>query len=177
MPSASKPSSSDSTTPVTPAMRQYFDAKQQHRDAIVLFRMGDFYEMFFEDALVASRALDLTLTSRLKDGSGRHSDVRGSLSRRRRLSHPAGPQRLSRRDLRAGRRSAKGQGHRQTRGRPCRVARHAPRCGLPRCARTGLPAGASPFIAAISSSAWRSSTSRPASSRPLNIRGRIAGRR
>src|SRR6185503_2384404 len=41
----------------TPAMRQYLDAKQQHRDAILLFRMGDFYEMFYEDALVASRAL------------------------------------------------------------------------------------------------------------------------
>src|SRR5689334_9946396 len=54
----------------TPAMRQYFDAKRQHRDAIVFFRMGDFYEMFYEDALVASRALDLTLTSRSKDSGG-----------------------------------------------------------------------------------------------------------
>jgi DNA mismatch repair protein MutS len=51
-------------------MRQYLDAKQQHRDAILLFRMGDFYEMFFEDALVAARALELTLTSRSKDGNG-----------------------------------------------------------------------------------------------------------
>jgi DNA mismatch repair protein MutS len=51
-------------------MRQYFDAKREHRDAILLFRMGDFYEMFFEDALIASRALDITLTSRSKDGSG-----------------------------------------------------------------------------------------------------------
>jgi DNA mismatch repair protein MutS len=51
-------------------MRQYLDAKQQHRDAIVLFRMGDFYEMFYEDALVASRALELTLTSRSKDANG-----------------------------------------------------------------------------------------------------------
>src|SRR5262245_48297250 len=58
------------TTAVTPAMRQYLDAKQQHRDAILLFRMGDFYEMFFEDALVASRALELTLTSRSKDANG-----------------------------------------------------------------------------------------------------------
>src|SRR6266508_4294179 len=54
----------------TPAMRQYLDAKQQHRDAIMLFRMGDFYEMFYEDALVASRALELTLTSRSKDANG-----------------------------------------------------------------------------------------------------------
>jgi DNA mismatch repair protein MutS len=54
----------------TPAMRQYLDAKQQHRDAILLFRMGDFYEMFYEDALVAARALQLTLTSRSKDSNG-----------------------------------------------------------------------------------------------------------
>jgi DNA mismatch repair protein MutS len=51
-------------------MRQYLDAKQQHRDAILLFRMGDFYEMFYEDALVAARALELTLTSRSKDANG-----------------------------------------------------------------------------------------------------------
>jgi DNA mismatch repair protein MutS len=54
----------------TPAMRQYFDAKRQHRDAILFFRMGDFYEMFYEDALTAARALELTLTSRSKDSSG-----------------------------------------------------------------------------------------------------------
>ena len=51
-------------------MRQYFDAKRQYRDALVFFRMGDFYEMFFEDALTAARALELTLTSRSKDASG-----------------------------------------------------------------------------------------------------------
>ncbi len=51
-------------------MRQYFEAKRQYRHAIVFFRMGDFYEMFYEDALVAARALDLTLTSRSKDQSG-----------------------------------------------------------------------------------------------------------
>jgi DNA mismatch repair protein MutS len=55
---------------VTPAMRQYLDAKEQHRDAILLFRMGDFYEMFYEDALVAARALEITLTSRSKDANG-----------------------------------------------------------------------------------------------------------
>ena len=51
-------------------MRQYFEAKRQYRDAIVFFRMGDFYEMFYEDALVAARALELTLTSRSKDADG-----------------------------------------------------------------------------------------------------------
>jgi len=62
------------TTPpaaqATPAMRQYLDAKRQHRDALVFFRMGDFYELFYEDALVAARALDLVLTSRSRDTSG-----------------------------------------------------------------------------------------------------------
>ena len=51
-------------------MRQYLDAKQQHRDAILFFMRGDFFEMFYEDALVAARALELTLTSRSKDASG-----------------------------------------------------------------------------------------------------------
>jgi DNA mismatch repair protein MutS len=51
-------------------MRQYLDAKEQHRDSILLFRMGDFYETFYEDALVASRALEITLTSRAKDANG-----------------------------------------------------------------------------------------------------------
>ncbi len=51
-------------------MRQYFEAKRQYRHALVFFRMGDFYEMFYEDALVAARALDLTLTSRSKDANG-----------------------------------------------------------------------------------------------------------
>jgi DNA mismatch repair protein MutS len=51
-------------------MRQYFEAKRQFRDAIVFFRMGDFYEMFYEDALTAARALELTLTSRSKDSTG-----------------------------------------------------------------------------------------------------------
>ncbi len=50
----------------TPVMRQYLAAKAANPDAIVLFRLGDFYELFFEDATVAARALDLTLTSRNK---------------------------------------------------------------------------------------------------------------
>jgi DNA mismatch repair protein MutS len=51
-------------------MRQYLDVKRQHRDAIVFFRMGDFYEMFYEDALTTARVLELTLTSRAKDAHG-----------------------------------------------------------------------------------------------------------
>ncbi len=50
----------------TPMMRQYMRAKSAHPDTLVLFRMGDFYEFFFEDAETASRVLGLTLTSRDK---------------------------------------------------------------------------------------------------------------
>ncbi|MSP92112.1 MAG: DNA mismatch repair protein MutS [Myxococcales bacterium] len=49
---------------LTPVMRQVIDAKHKHPDALVLFRLGDFYELFFEDAVEGSRLLDLTLTSR-----------------------------------------------------------------------------------------------------------------
>src|SRR5687767_5480158 len=59
-----------SSASATPAMRQYLDVKRQHRDAIVFFRMGDFYEMFYEDALTTARVLELTLTSRAKDAHG-----------------------------------------------------------------------------------------------------------
>jgi len=48
----------------SPMMRQFLDIKKEHKDSILFFRMGDFYEMFFEDALTASRALEITLTSR-----------------------------------------------------------------------------------------------------------------
>ena len=51
-------------------MRQYLDVKRQYRDAIVFFRMGDFYEMFYVDALAAARVLELSLTSRAKDANG-----------------------------------------------------------------------------------------------------------
>ena len=51
----------------TPAMRQYLETKKQYPDAILFFRMGDFYEMFFEDAVEASEILGITLTSRHKD--------------------------------------------------------------------------------------------------------------
>ncbi len=52
---------------VTPMLRQYLDAKQAYPDAILFFRMGDFYEMFFEDAVVVSKELGLTLTARNKN--------------------------------------------------------------------------------------------------------------
>src|SRR3954465_6326542 len=54
------------TTATTALMRQYLDVKSRYPDAIVFFRLGDFYEMFHEDAVYAARVLDLTLTTRDK---------------------------------------------------------------------------------------------------------------
>lgn len=51
----------------TPVMRQFLSAKIAHPDALIFFRMGDFYELFYEDAATAARALELTLTSRNKN--------------------------------------------------------------------------------------------------------------
>ena len=49
---------------LTPMKRQYQEIKQQHNDCLLFFRLGDFYEMFNEDAVTASRELDLALTTR-----------------------------------------------------------------------------------------------------------------
>ncbi len=49
---------------MTPMLRQYLEIKEQHQDTILFYRMGDFYEMFFDDAVTASRILGITLTSR-----------------------------------------------------------------------------------------------------------------
>lgn len=48
----------------TPLMKQYFEMKQQHPDAVLLFRVGDFYETFCDDAITASEILGITLTRR-----------------------------------------------------------------------------------------------------------------
>jgi DNA mismatch repair protein MutS len=53
--------------PSTPLMRQYYGVKQQFPTALVLFRVGDFYELFYEDAVTAARELEITLTSRQKE--------------------------------------------------------------------------------------------------------------
>jgi DNA mismatch repair protein MutS len=55
------------TEPTTPLMRQYHAVKKQHPAALLLFRLGDFYELFYEDAVVASKILQITLTSRNKE--------------------------------------------------------------------------------------------------------------
>jgi len=55
------------TEPTTPLMRQYHALKKQHPAALLLFRLGDFYELFFEDAVLASQILQITLTARNKE--------------------------------------------------------------------------------------------------------------
>ena len=62
----SAPKSSPKSEP-TPVMKQFLDAKAEHPDALLFFRMGDFYELFYDDAPIAAKALDLTLTARNKD--------------------------------------------------------------------------------------------------------------
>src|SRR5262249_4140215 len=54
----------------TPAMQQYHRMKAEPPDALLLFSMGDFYELFFEDAVVAAPALEIALTSRSRDKDG-----------------------------------------------------------------------------------------------------------
>ena len=61
---------SENKPKLTPMYRQYMEIKQEYPDALLFYRMGDFYELFFEDAEVASRELQLTLTSRSKDDGG-----------------------------------------------------------------------------------------------------------
>ncbi|GMA61465.1 hypothetical protein GCM10025859_19050 [Alicyclobacillus fastidiosus] len=56
---------------LTPMMRQYQEVKEAHQDALLMFRLGDFYELFFEDAVTASRELDITLTGRDAGEAGR----------------------------------------------------------------------------------------------------------
>jgi DNA mismatch repair protein MutS len=61
----------------TPAMAQYWSIKEQHQDAILFFHIGDFYETFGTDAETVSRELDIALTSRSKDSSGKKIPLAG----------------------------------------------------------------------------------------------------
>src|SRR5919201_2179676 len=56
----------EASAPVTPMLRQYHEAKAQARDALLFFRLGDFYELFYDDASLAAQLLGITLTSRAK---------------------------------------------------------------------------------------------------------------
>ena len=65
---ASNPAPQDSAK-VTPMMQQYLSIKADHPDALLFYRMGNFYELFFDDAKVAADLLDITLTARGHSGS------------------------------------------------------------------------------------------------------------
>src|SRR3954468_19586451 len=78
----------------TALMRQYLDVKARYPDAIVFFRLGDFYEMFHDDAVYAARVLNLTLTTRDKGKEDAvpmcgvpHHAVRGYVARLTDLGH------------------------------------------------------------------------------------------
>jgi len=65
------------TEMMTPAMRQYYEAKKEYPDALIFFRMGDFYESFGEDAKTIAKELEITLTARGKDKSGQRMPLAG----------------------------------------------------------------------------------------------------
>jgi DNA mismatch repair protein MutS len=65
------------TEMMTPAMRQYYEAKQAYPDALIFFRMGDFYESFGEDAKTIAKELEITLTARGKDKVGERMPLAG----------------------------------------------------------------------------------------------------
>jgi DNA mismatch repair protein MutS len=84
----------DKDSGTTALMRQYLDVKSKYPDAILFFRLGDFYEMFYEDAVYVSRALSLTLTSRDKGKEDPtpmcgvpHHSARGYIQRLTELGH------------------------------------------------------------------------------------------
>ncbi|WP_420547935.1 DNA mismatch repair protein MutS [Curvivirga sp.] len=71
MPDTAAKTETTKTAPkVTPMMAQYLSIKEQHQDHLLFYRMGDFYELFFDDAVKAAEALDITLTKR-----GKHEDT------------------------------------------------------------------------------------------------------
>lgn len=62
---------------ITPAMKQYYETKQQYSDALIFFRMGDFYESFGEDAKIISKELEITLTTRGRGEDGKNMPLAG----------------------------------------------------------------------------------------------------
>ena len=61
---------------MTPMMKQYFELKEKHPDAVMLFRCGDFYETYSEDAITAANILGITLTKRA-NGQAKHVEMAG----------------------------------------------------------------------------------------------------
>ena len=99
----------DRAARATPMMAQYIEIKAANPDCLLFYRMGDFYELFFEDAEIASRALGIVLTKRGKHLGRRHPDVRRAGRARRRLSAAPDRARPPRRGLRADRGPGRGE--------------------------------------------------------------------
>ena len=74
---------------LSPMMQQYLLLKESYKDCILMFRLGDFYEMFFEDAQTASKELELVLTGR-DCGLEERAPMCGALSQRKQLYKKAG---------------------------------------------------------------------------------------
>ena len=165
---------------VTPAMRQYLEAKRQHPTALVFFRMGDFYEMFYEDArgrrARARPDADVARQGRRRSG---HPDVRRAVPRRRRLHRQLVSKGFRVAICEQVEDPKKAKGLVTPRGGARGVARHAHRRQLPRRARAAVPDGdrrrpASSRTGPASRRVRRgaASISRPASSAPPSTPGR-----
>jgi DNA mismatch repair protein MutS len=135
-------------------MKQFFAAKAEHPDVLLFFRMGDFYELFYDDARKAARLLDITLTQRGSLGRPTDPDGRRALPRGRRLPGAAGGAGRIGGDLRADRRPGTGQGPGRTQGRAHRHPRHGHRRGAARRTPRQPAAGDQPRTKAGYGLAW-----------------------
>ena len=143
---AAEPADGAGGPPATPVMAQYWAIKAAHPDCLLFFRMGDFYELFFDDAVKAAAALDIALTRRGQHRGEADSHVRRAGAQPRELPRPADPQGLQGRRLRtagSARRSpqARRQGGGRPRRRPYRHRRHADRGRAARRRRAQSPGG------------------------------------
>ena len=77
----------------TPMMQQYLRIKAEHPDTLLFYRMGDFYELFFDDARKAAKLLDITLTARGQSGGQPIPMCRRTAPRGRELPVPSDPPR------------------------------------------------------------------------------------
>ena len=103
------PAAADATPRVTPMMEQYIEIKAANPGALLFYRMGDFYELFFGDAEIASRALGIALDQARQASGRRHPDVRRAGGAVGRISPPPDRPRPPRRRLRADRGSGRGE--------------------------------------------------------------------
>ena len=173
-PSPEKPEPASGAFSASPMMAQYIEIKAANPDCLLFYRMGDFYEMFFEDAEIAVAGARHRPHQARQASGPRHPDVRRADPRRRRVPPEADRPRSPRRGLRADRGPGRGEEARLQVGRPPR--RDPPRYAAARSPRTrSSRRGRNNYLAAVSRCAARAataptpsaspgSTSRPASS-------------